>query len=64
MKVLVIFFFITFIGLLGFIIFKDTEMRKQVELNQLMNEENRFYPNTDYDESIQPELAHRLGLRF
>ena len=64
MKVLVIFFFITFIGLLGFIIFKDTEMRKQVELNQLMNEENQFYPNTDYDVSIQPELAHRLGLRF
>ena len=64
MRDLIIFPFIIFIGLLGFIIFKDTEMRKQVELNQLMNEENQFYPNTDYDESIQPELAHRLGLRF
>lgn len=52
MKVLIISFFIILIGLLGFIIYKDTEMRKQVELNRLMNEENRFYPDTNSDGDV------------
>lgn len=55
MKALMIPFFILLIGLLGFVIYKDTEMKRQAELNQLIKEENSSYQQPDFDQKMQRE---------
>lgn len=41
MKSLIIPFFIMLVCILGFVVYKDTEVKRQQELNELMNEVNQ-----------------------
>lgn len=56
-------FFILLIGLLGFVIYKDTEMKRQAELNQLMHEENSSYQQPASDQEMQREPIRVSGIQ-
>lgn len=55
MRNLIILVFIFLTGVLGFMVHKDTEMKKQAELNQLIKEANLLNKQTEssQDEPVQ-----------
>ena len=52
MKILIIPFFIMLVCILGFVVYKDTEVKRQQELNELMNEVNQTQNVEEMDSSF------------
>ncbi|MCW8039744.1 MULTISPECIES: hypothetical protein [Acinetobacter] len=57
MKILIIPFFIMLVCILGFVVYKDTEVKRQQELNQLMNEVNQTQNVEGMDSSFSLSSA-------
>ncbi|QXW24952.1 hypothetical protein KXJ74_11350 [Acinetobacter johnsonii] len=57
MKILIIPFFIMLVCILGFVVYKDTEVKRQQELNQLMNEVNQTQNVEGMDSSFSLNSA-------
>ncbi len=57
MKILIIPFFIMLVCILGFVVYKDTEVKRQQELNQLMNEVNQTQNGEGMDSSFSLSSA-------
>lgn len=57
MKILIIPFFIMLVCILGFVVYKDTEVKRQQELNQLMNEVNQTQNVEGVDSSFSLNSA-------
>ena len=52
MKILIIPFSIMLVCILGFVVYKDTEVKRQQELNELMNEVNQTQNVEEMDSSF------------
>lgn len=57
MKILIIPFFIMLVCILGFVVYKDTEVKRQQELNELMNEVNQTQNVEGMDSSFSLSSA-------
>ncbi len=57
MKSLIIPFFIMLVCILGFVVYKDTEVKRQQELNELMNEVNQTQNVEGMDSSFALNAA-------